>query len=451
MSGEVTQETIDKYVALDNKIRLLENKNIRKTYDSVKKRYDILVLSLKTLNKKYEECKQQTAKEKADVDKLDIKSFLSKEAFDQSMSKEKAEYLEALNREELIKRQLDTAQPHLVETEKELAKEKAGIAELEKMCQEQEELLSKIFDGAYGSELENKLESDLDLVREKRQRIGNAKYKWTNGRILLEHACTQLAVANKCWGEVNNSSLNMQQKYVIATEARNNLIAAIQNLQSCQKYLDNIDFPYCKPNEVQTLEKATNNIYVDMQSPDRHKHAGECYRVTHRRAAALLQWFDNVINTVIEKDILESTKEEAEASKKLRAERIKLLKAKVESQGLDAQVNIDDSAKKELAMPDGEEEDVEIQAVIFKADGEDDNSLRPAQDVPPAPTPVPLSELAPPPNNEALFGNIEQLKKQHEKEISDFQKAQEMNKARLQQGLEAKLAARRNRRTKNTE
>lgn len=52
MSGEVTQETIDKYVALDNKIRLLENKNIRKTYDSVKKRYDAIVLSVQTLKKK---------------------------------------------------------------------------------------------------------------------------------------------------------------------------------------------------------------------------------------------------------------------------------------------------------------------------------------------------------------------------------------------------------------
>lgn len=57
---EVTQETIDKYVALDNKIRMLENKNIRKTYDSVKKRYDAIVLSLQTLKKKYEECKKQT-------------------------------------------------------------------------------------------------------------------------------------------------------------------------------------------------------------------------------------------------------------------------------------------------------------------------------------------------------------------------------------------------------
>ena len=69
------------------------------------------------------------------------------------------------------------------------------------------DFVAKIFDGAYGSDLENKLESDLDLVREKRQRIGTAKYKWTNGRVLLEHACNQLACANKRWEEVKNASL----------------------------------------------------------------------------------------------------------------------------------------------------------------------------------------------------------------------------------------------------
>lgn len=37
---------------------------------------------------------------------------------------------------------------------------------------------------------------------------------------------------------------------------------------------------------------------------------------------------------------MEATKEESEASKKLRAERIKLLKEKVESQGLGDQVQI---------------------------------------------------------------------------------------------------------------
>ena len=31
-----------------------------------------------------------------------------------------------------------------------------------------------------------------------------------------------------------------------------------------------------------------------MQCPQRHGHALQCYDVTMRRAAALLQWFDNV-------------------------------------------------------------------------------------------------------------------------------------------------------------
>ena len=47
-----------------------------------------------------------------------------------------------------------------------------------------------------------------------------------------------------------------------ATETRNNLVAAKQNIESTQKYLSNINFPYCTPSEMSTLEKATNNIYT---------------------------------------------------------------------------------------------------------------------------------------------------------------------------------------------
>ena len=80
----------------------------------------------------------------------------------------------------------------------------------------------------------------------------------------------------------------------MATEARNNLVAAAQNITSAQKYLNTIQFPYCKPEEIDTLTRATNNIYTDMQSADRLAHALNCYSTTHKRAAALLQWFDNV-------------------------------------------------------------------------------------------------------------------------------------------------------------
>lgn len=72
----------------------------------------------------------------------------------------------------------------------------------------------------------------------------------------------------------------------------------------------------------------------------------------------------------------------------------------------------------------------------------------PAAEMDAASQPAPLSELAPAPTQEDLFGNIDQLNKQHEEELAEFEKAQEMNKARQEQGLQEKLRARRSRRRK---
>ena len=59
-----------------------------------------------------------------------------------------------------------------------------------------------------------------------------------------------------------------------------------------------------------------------------------------------------------------------------------------------------------------------------------------------------MSELAAAPTQEDLFGDIDHLKKQHEEELAEFEKAQEMNRTRQEQGLQEKLRARRSRRRK---
>ena len=59
---------------------------------------------------------------------------------------------------------------------------------------------------------------------------------------------------------------------------------------------------------------------------------------------------------------------------------------------------------------------------------------------------VPLSDLAPPPSSEELFGNIEELKEAHKTQLADFEKAQTVNKTRMEQGLEEKLRARKSKR-----
>ena len=42
----------------------------------------------------------------------------------------------------------------------------------------------------------------MDVLLDKRQRISAAKFKWQNGRLLVHHACNQLAVAVRKWPEL---------------------------------------------------------------------------------------------------------------------------------------------------------------------------------------------------------------------------------------------------------
>ena len=54
-------------------------------------------------------------------------------------------------------------------------------------------------------------------------------------------------------------SSQLEDRYAVAAETRNNLVAASQNIQGAQRYLSNIQFPYCAPPEVDTLNKVCNS------------------------------------------------------------------------------------------------------------------------------------------------------------------------------------------------
>ena len=52
-------------------------------------------------------------------------------------------------------------------------------------------------------------------------------------------------------------SRDLETKYTQATEARNNLVAASQNMEGAQRHLDTVTFPYCTPDEVNTLKQVS--------------------------------------------------------------------------------------------------------------------------------------------------------------------------------------------------
>jgi hypothetical protein len=110
---------------------------------------------------------------------------------------------------------------------------------------EQMNILYSTFDGDFGSELENKLETQVNELGKSKEQLRSALHKWSNARFLLVYAYNQIQASEQSWMELMKLELNNPQKVIFATEVRNNLIAANQNLQNTRSYLKNIELPYC--------------------------------------------------------------------------------------------------------------------------------------------------------------------------------------------------------------
>ncbi|BFZ25738.1 hypothetical protein BsWGS_28777 [Bradybaena similaris] len=454
LSDDEMQKRIYRYIQLDKEILAWEGKNIPRSLQAKKERANEVANSLKDLEQQYQATCEKVIKEKADVDKMQnpsVKSFFkNQQEYEDKLTKEQAKYLQAISEQEVAKKQLDgiQMQAKLCDAEvQELTKEMNKLAIL---YDEQDQILDDIFSGKYGSDLENKLETEVEELLDRKERIGVAKYKWSNGQLLLQHAYDQLGYAVGRWQTMDQvPSSGVQVKYQLATETRNNLIAASQNIMNAKRYLNNIKFPYCEPEEIATLDKACSNIYVDMLSPDRHQHALQCFCVTHRRTSALLQWFDSVINHTIEKDLAKAKADLTWKQTELRKERLRLMNEKIGGSASDVKI-----ADKDV-LDEFDDDFLEPELVAIsepdKVEGPT-GGLHPGYDGQVmAPTPLPLSELAPPPSQEELFGNIEQLKEQHQQERAQIEKIQEANKARMEQGLQEKLRQRRSQRKRMME
>nr|XP_053628345.1 uncharacterized protein LOC128685749 [Cherax quadricarinatus] len=136
-----------------------------------------------------------------------------------------------------------------------------------------------------------------------------------------------------------------------------------------------------------------------MQSPDRHDHAQSCYSTTYKRANALLQWFDTVINTTIMKDLHDINQKVMAKTLELRRERVRLIQEKAQ-QMWGTNIDLDTTLGTTSVDLDQLSRGLVTDGQAVKVDG-DVESQR-------AGTPPPLSEdeLAPMPSNTVIFGNM---------------------------------------------
>jgi len=452
ITGEVDRGTIEEYVELEKEIASHEAQSPALILQQKRNQLVHLEERIKQQEENVEALDEQTQLIRHNhdligtVDEHALDDDIRKHLLELSEDRhdEKREALAVLNNKEIAKTELANLTEQRLSLEAEITALAAAAEQLQGLYGRQDQLLKRIFGGEYGSVEENHLEELLDQEEELRNRIVEANFKWKQAQLMVDYAFKQLNEAVAKWQTVPNiDDSRLEEKYSIAMIARNNLVAAAQNIQGAQRYLTNVEFPYCSPSEVATLNKATAYIFTDMQTTERHGHAGECYETTAKRCGALLQWINMVVHTTIAKDLENSNSKVHEASTGLRKERIKLIKEKAkEITGEDIDIDvveIDTDVKvgvnvNELARTEGI--DPNLLATLSAKELEMLKSIN-------------NDDLAPPPSDEDIFGQIESIKKQFEEENSQLTRQLEENKMRMNANFQEKLAARRQRRARH--
>ncbi|XP_069998862.1 uncharacterized protein synr [Penaeus vannamei] len=449
----VDRSTLEAYIKLEREISEEEASNPLQPLELKSEQLAKITQEIKEMEVNLENLERETSSYGDQTkDSVETRKFFIENGIQEDpLTPDQEKYLDSANKQEIAAQELETHRKQRDQLAAEVAELEERASTLQGMYKTHDELLSRIFGGEYGSVMENQLEAELDDLEAHRARIMEANFKWRQAQMMLEYACKQLAVAVQKWQDLPTiPTIDLEIRYSVAAETRNNLVAASQNINGAQRYLDNVNFPYCAPEEVDTLNKATEYVFTDMQSQDRHEHAHTCYSTTHKRANALLQWFDTVINTTIMKDLQDINEKVKEKTLELRRERVRLIQDKVR-QLWGTDIELDGTLR-------GAELDLEQLSKANLTDGQvvklEGNELEGER----ASTPPPLSddELAPLPSNSVIFGNmydhyqsqLDDLAKQHQQEMETFIREQEMNTKRISENLQDKLMARRQRRAR---
>lgn len=135
--------------------------------------------------------------------------FVSAEQLNAEVAKERSEYVEALNKQEIAEQELESLKQQYQKLYNEVVSAKKDQDELQSLRNKEEELLGRIFNDSYGSDKEWKLEMELELLAERKTRISAANTRWHGASVYLTHATKQLSWSARRWAQISSHNVTL--------------------------------------------------------------------------------------------------------------------------------------------------------------------------------------------------------------------------------------------------
>lgn len=440
----VSDDLLERFLVVQTEISEHNSEGVFEGLKEVETEFEQLLKEKKQADVNYRVLREQSNKEKQDYDNITSPTvqayFRSKQDHERAIEKEKMEYLESVRQVEVAETQLKSV------TEKyQRALDKYNNYQRDNkvaidLFNEQMNILYSTYEGEEGSELENRLEAECKDLEEQKEILKSALNKWSNARFLLVYAYNQLQCSEVRWIDLMKMNIKNPEKVIPATEVRNNLIAAYQNLVNTRAYLKNVTFPYCTEEDLKSLQNLSAGSYQDMMTPERQKYALSIIQELLKRCYHLNQWFDQVIKSTLVVDYQKVLQDLTVRSRELRDERIKLLQIKIKDKtGKDVNVNLFNVVpEKNLTENDSVLEKVNSDA--NKINEEVKNPEEDDKESDKNVSSVQIGDLPPPPSKDQILGDIEQIKRQYREQTEGWNKHLDDSRREADERLQKLLA-----------
>ncbi|XP_037089537.1 uncharacterized protein LOC119109891 [Pollicipes pollicipes] len=175
----VDRETVEEYLQTEREIG-----EARRADPQVLSQLEMKTEALDKMTQKVERLEREYGDLQAlakDGDQSDTKKALVAIKRGARASTAEEERVAGCNNKEIAKQARDEAVRQKENIQKEVDQLQSKAARLQNLYTKQDALLSKIFGGEYGSDLENKLEEELDALEAQKARIMEANFKEAGG------------------------------------------------------------------------------------------------------------------------------------------------------------------------------------------------------------------------------------------------------------------------------
>lgn len=141
-------------------------------------------------------------------------------------------------------------------------------SQLRYLYAEQDSLIASVSGGTYSTNFEQKLDMDLEMAREIRDRLGGVAEQWkTSGNLL--RACAKEAIqAYECWNLVG-PSINAAERITLALDTRTHCMGSLAALEGSHQALPQVEIPYISLRQATAVRHAMVYLLTDMANEAR--------------------------------------------------------------------------------------------------------------------------------------------------------------------------------------